>query len=142
MYGDFGSEVSNLLLFDEDGLTKARLETKGGKTYIADKNQPELDYFYSFLNDLRSLKKQMGYCTTDLSCTAYTINKTISRTQIDCQWEGFEYLKFFFMDRILEKYSVMKKKLATQRSTPISVLDTVITTFISMLSKLLHGATK
>jgi hypothetical protein len=92
-FGDFGSEESDLLLFEKDGLTKARLKIKRGKTYVADVNQPGLDYLYSFLNDLKSLKKQTGYCTTDLSCTAYTRNEMISRTQIDCQWKGFEYLK-------------------------------------------------
>ena len=93
LFGDFGSEESDLLLLEKDGTTTARLEIKGGTTYSADVNQRGIDYFNTFLEDLRSLKKQTGYCTTDLSCTAYTGNETIKRTQIDCQWNGFEYLK-------------------------------------------------
>ncbi len=93
LFGDFGSEKSELLLFEKDGSTKARLEIKGDTVYIADVNQSGLDYFYSFLKELRYLKKQTGYCTTDLSCTAYTRNETIKRTQIDCNWNEFEYLK-------------------------------------------------
>jgi hypothetical protein len=93
-FGDFGSEESELILFETEGLTKARLEIKGDTVYIADVNQSGLDYFYSFLKELRSLKTQTsGYCTTDLSCTVYTRNETTKRTQINCQWTGFEYLK-------------------------------------------------
>jgi hypothetical protein len=93
LFGDFGSEESDLLLFDKEGSTTASLKIKGGKTYIADVNQTRLDYFYSFIKELRSLEKQTGYCTTDLSCTAFTRNETITKTQIDCNWNGFEYLK-------------------------------------------------
>jgi hypothetical protein len=91
-FGDFGSEQSELTLFKIDAVTKAKLEIKNGRTYIADVNQQGLDSFYGFVNELRSLKKG-GHCTTDVSCMVYTRNDTIERTQINCKWNGFEYLK-------------------------------------------------
>ena len=92
LYGDFGSEQSELTIFHTDGIKKARLITKEVGSAETIFGEREEKAFNKFLSSIKGAGKT-GYCTTQQHCSVYTIDETIEKKNIDCSWEGFSELK-------------------------------------------------
>jgi hypothetical protein len=97
LYGDFGSEQSQLTLFTADGYSKARLETKGTDKVEVRVDESGLNAFNVFITELKGVGTE-SYCTTDQYCTVYTRNEKIVKKHIDCSWQGFAKLKEALFD--------------------------------------------
>jgi hypothetical protein len=92
LYGDFGSEQSELIIFHANGIKKAKLDTKGvGSVEMPVDKEGEIA-FTKFLQSVKAAEKEGG-CTTKIHCSVYTSSETIEKKDIDCSWEGFRGLK-------------------------------------------------
>ena len=92
--GDFGQEYSNFSLFKLDGKIKAKLETNGNEngSVLITIDSSTLKKFDGFLLGFKKIGSS-GYCTSIINCKVKTEEETIDKTNIDCNWNGFEDLK-------------------------------------------------
>jgi hypothetical protein len=91
--GCFGSENSKLLIYKTDNAIMAKLETKGfHRTYKRKINALQIDTLNIFIQKLRNLDEE-GLCTTQEYYKVFIGNEIISKTDGNCDWNGFTKLK-------------------------------------------------
>jgi hypothetical protein len=92
--GDFGHEYSQLILYREENILKAKLDTKGNESGSIQTtiDSVGLNQFDSFIKQLKQINNS-GFCTTVINCKVETSEEKINKSNIDCNWNGFEKLK-------------------------------------------------
>lgn len=86
--GCFASEMNQLTVYEEQGVTFAKLVKNGNYTRETKLTPEQLKDFQNVTNELRNLKERDG-CTTVEDYILRIDGKTVKKSDGGCSWHGF-----------------------------------------------------